>query len=75
MTEDSRSLDHHANTVARHPQAGPFEGCVCNIIYSMYTVYYTCIGGVVRNVNDLRSSRSLCKRVNNCTYASYALVL
>lgn len=78
MTEDSRSLDHHANNVARHPQ--PFEGfkganvslCVyIKNIYILYTcvcVLYICyvkitIHAVVRNVNDLRSSR-LCKLVN-----------
>lgn len=72
LTEDSRSLDHHANNVARHPQ--PFEGFKgANVSLCIYIILYTCvciicyvkntIRAVVRNVNDLRSSR-LCKLVN-----------
>ena len=43
MTEDSRSLDHHANNVARHPQ--PFEGfkganvSLCVYIYNKKYIY------------------------------------
>lgn len=46
MTEDSRSLDHHANNVARHPQ--PFEGfkganvSLCVYIKKIY-ILYTCV--------------------------------